>query len=424
MKEKDVVRVTAHGLGQGGQGVARIGGFVLFIQRALPGDTLELRVKSLKKRYGSAEIVKILKPSGNRRDPRCKAFEAGCDGCQWLHLDYAEQLKEKASIIRESFKRIGKINLHVDAVVGAAHRYDCRNKFSLSRDPAGTLGFCIEKSIDVLDLEDCRMETASNLKAYRALKTLPLPQGVTQAHFRSGTAGEVSLCLYAKSVKETHLRDLLRPLLRADIITGAALRMPGRFTHLCGGQSVTAEVGGFNYSVPIDAFFQTNYEQAGKLLTLVRQAIEPGPGDRLLDLYCGLGFFTLDCTRAGCRAVGVESNPVSVREAGRMAQSSGMEVSFVHSDVEAYLRKLGGRKGLFSKIILDPPRAGCGKEVAGAIAALGPEKIVYVSCAADTLARDCMSFFENGYRVTGCTPVDMFPQTYHAETVTTLVRVN
>jgi len=111
-----------------------------------------------------------------------------------------------------------------------------------------------------------------------------------------------------------------------------------------------------------------------------------------------------------------------VKEAARMAQASGLEVSFIHSDVERYLRGLGGRKGLFSKIILDPPRTGCGEGVSRGIASLGAQKIVYVSCAADTLARDCVTFSEYGYQVIGCTPLDMFPQTCHAETVTTLVR--
>ncbi len=421
MKQNAIVRVRVHGLGYGGQGVARLDGFVLFIPRALPGDTLDVRIKSLKKRYGSAEIIKILEPSTNRRPSGCEAFEAGCGGCQWLHLDYAEQCRQKMSIIRESFKRIGKINVRVNDIVGAEHPYGCRNKFSLTRDSVGTLGLCVEKSVNVLDLVDCRMETALNLKAYNALKTLPLPDGVTQAHFRSGAGGEVSLCLYAKSVDESHYRDLIQAMLEANIIAGAALRGPKRFVHLGGEQSVPAEVGGFRYSIPIDVFFQTNYEQAGKLLALVRREIEAGPADTLLDLYSGLGFFTLDCARSGCRVVGVESNLAAVREAKRITRISNLDASFVRSDVGKYLQRNRDGKGRFSKIILDPPRAGCGEEIARRISALGPEKIVYVSCAPDTLARDCATFAECGYQVVNCTPVDMFPQTYHVETVTTLV---
>jgi 23S rRNA (uracil1939-C5)-methyltransferase len=421
MKQNAVVRVKVHGLGYGGQGVARIDGFVLFVPRALPGDMLEVRVKSLKKRYGSAEIIKVLEPSTDRRDPGCKAFDAGCGGCQWLHLDYAEQRRQKMSIVRESFKRIGKINVRVNDIVGAEHQYGCRNKFSLSRDVAGTLGLCVEKSVTVLDLADCRMETASNLKAYNMLKTLPLPDSVTQAHCRTGTGGEVSLCLYAESVDESLLRDLIQPMIKAKIIAGAALKMPGRFSHLGGEESVTAEVGGFGYSIPIDVFFQTNYEQAGKLLALVRREIDLSPGDRVLDLYSGLGFFTLDCARAGCPAVGVESHMAAVREAERAARTGDLDASFVHTDVGKYLRRYRDGKGRFSKIILDPPRAGCGEETVRRLAGLGSEQIVYVSCAPDTLARDCGIFSECGYKVTGCTPVDMFPQTYHVETVTTLV---
>ncbi len=423
MKQDAVVRVAVHGLGYGGQGIARIAGFVLFIPRAIPGDMLEVRVKSLKKRYGSAEIVQILEPSTNRRKPCCEAFDAGCGGCQWLHLDYAEQCRQKVNIIRESFKRIGKFSVRVGNIIGVKHRSGCRNKFSLSRDSAGTLGLCVEKSIAVLDLADCRMETASNLKAYNALKTLSLPEGITQAHFRSGTDSKVSLCLYAGSVNEAILRDSIQPLVKENIISGAGLRMPARFAHLGGEQSVSAEIGDYRYSIPIDVFFQTNYEQAGKLLALVRREIEPGPDDCLLDLYSGLGFFTLDCARTGCHAVGVESNPSAVREAGRLAQTSGADLSFVRSDVGKYLRGFRDRKRSFSKIILDPPRAGCGEAVVRGIASLNPEKIVYVSCAPDTLARDCSTFAECGYQVVGCAPIDMFPQTYHVEVVTTLVRI-
>jgi len=422
MDKSNIARVTVHALGYGGEGIARDAGFVLFIPRALPGDVLDVRVVSQKKRYARAEIVGIVEPSPARREPGCDAFDQGCGGCQWLHLDYDEQCRRKSEIVSDSFKRIGRIETRVEECVKAERPYGCRNKFDLSYDSAGGLGLRVEKSKEILTLAECRMESTANLKAYRALKGLSLPKDITRVHLRNGTDGKAHLCLYKDTAGDASLRDLVQPLLDENVITGAAVKTKERLIHLSGDHSVTGDVAGFTYTIPIGAFFQTNYEQSGKLLSIVDEEVDAGPDDRILDLFCGLGFFSLFCGRSGCSVTGVESEPVAVAEAERMAAMHDIDAVFVRSGVGEYLAEMRGGRDRFSRVIIDPPRSGCGSGVVRGIAALDPDRIIYISCAPDTLARDCAVFSSCGYKVVRCRAIDMFPQTYHVEVVTTFLR--
>jgi 23S rRNA (uracil1939-C5)-methyltransferase len=421
LKPGDTVELTITSLGSGGEGVGKYQGMAFFVPRGLPGDKLLVTTRKVKKRYGSGELSKVLKPSSHRRETHCATFEAGCGGCQWLHLDYQEQLRQKTNTLRETIKRIGKMSVPVDSILPAAHMRHYRNKFSMRVDAKGTIGLNRENSHEVLDLDGCMMETRENVQVYTRLKGLKIPRKTNQIHLRSSPDGRVAVCVFADEYSDGYVR--LEKELRwgCPMLAGFDVKTRKRHHHVGGAKFLSIRVGEIEYELPSGSFFQTNYQQAAVLLDQVASAVGPTASDTLLDLYCGVGFFALPLAK-GCKSVfGIEFDRVSVKAAESAAARNGIaNARFASGDVRGQLSRLSA--GDFSIIVLDPPRAGCHPAVLKELGRLAPEKIIYVSCAPDTLARDLGILSEYGYDAKRLRPIDMFPQTHHMEVVSTLER--
>lgn len=432
----DRITLDISSLGYGGDGIGRSHGFVVFVPRGVPGDRVEVVLGRVKKRHASARIAEIITPSDARRPVSCPLFDdgtgdhLGCGGCQWLHIDYPTQIEWKGRFVEESLRRIGGITVGIEAVRDAEPAVACRNKLSASIGDDRTLGLCIEHSPDVLSLTHCPMESEANNRALAGLQelyaahaeSLATGAGLTQIHLRNAPNDAVSLCLYAD--KRTREIDRLASTLISRGMTGSAgMLARRRFSHLAGAKSLMVQSGRIKYEVPVDTFFQTNYQQSAVLLDLVRTGLNSLPeGARILDLYAGVGFFALDLALDRYEVTSVEGHPAAVAASIRTAKRIKARGRFLRHAVDSRLFSGDELAGGFDGIVLDPPRAGCGPEVSRAICGLGASRIVYVSCAPDTLARDLAVMQEHGYVVERVTPVDMFPQTYHVEVVVELAK--
>jgi 23S rRNA (uracil1939-C5)-methyltransferase len=422
---EETVAVTLSGLGYGGQALYKGQGLVLFVPRGLPGDKVLLKIKKLKKNYGTAEIIKVVEPSPYRVNPQCMAFEQGCGGCQWLHLEYGQQLLHKTHIMRETLKHLGKLNVKVNPTLGMKKPFAYRNKLSLHKDESGQLGLCREHTVEVIACADCRQELPVNMQAYRVLSQMTLPAVVTQVHIRSNPAGELGLYFFAERLTSPTdkswyvLVDKLKKELPA--LQGVGVKIHHENKLLSGLPHIIQKLGHIDYAIPLGSFFQTNYEMADRMLALVQEMAAPQPEEQLLDLYSGVGFFSLYLARSVRAVLGLESDTAAVEAAGHNAQLNRLKnVQFKACDVKRGLQTL--QPGQYRKIILDPPRMGCEEAVLRELIRLKPHTIVYISCAPDTLARDLRILADGGFNAEVCQPLDMFPQTYHIESVVKLVR--
>jgi 23S rRNA (uracil-5-)-methyltransferase RumA len=292
-----------------------------------------------------------------------------------------------------------------------------RNKMSLT-NVSGRPCLIKEHSHEGLVPESCPVATPANQRAWEVLRRMELPPEVLQVHLRS-TGDAVGVCLFVKRL--THKAREFGEGLMATLpgVTGVGAAGYRDYSLVAGAAFVEQELGGVLYRIPHNGFFQTNYDQGLVLRDLAVAGLGLSPRDRLLDLYCGSGFFSLPAARLAARVVGVEGNADSVAAAKANAELNGIaKARFVAGDVGKGLGAF--RPGDFSHLLLDPPRDGCDPAALEGIVRLRPRCVVYVSCAAETLARDLRILADSGWLVESVQPVDMFPHTAHVEMVAVL----
>ncbi len=418
MKLGDILEVEVDSLGYGGIGIYKKSKFVIFIPGVLPSDIVKIKITKLKKNYGKAEVLKLIKASPFRVDSGCKAFQDGCGGCQWLDFSYSEQLKWKMRIVKETLKYLGGVQTKILPVIGMNKPYFYRNKLSLQYNE-GRLGFMKWKSHKIIQFDLCRQEMEYNQKAYDLIKKYEIPKSIEQVHIRSNTLNETSVCFMCNR-SSNRIKQFGELIARKNyFIKGIGVASYNKFDLLSGNDNIRQNINGIDYQIPLNSFFQVNYEQAAKLQKIVKEFLHPEPKDEIIDLYCGVGFFTLDIAKAASYIYGIDNNYNSVQEAIRNSKINKIKnAHFIYNEV---------RKGLFEfkpnsikSMILDPSRNGCEDGVINEIKRIKPKKIVYVSCAPDTIARDLSMLSNFGYKIEKCQPVDMFPHTYHIEMVVEL----
>ncbi len=410
---------TLNSLAYGGHAVTKHRGVMLAVPRGVPGDTVRVRVKKIRKGYGSAEIEEIVSPSPDRVEPDCPAFRAGCGGCQWLHVAYPAQLAWKQKMFVSAMTKALGVRADVRPVAPMREPRAFRNKLSLLSDGEGRFGFMKENSRELVYFDQCPMELPRLQRLYRKLVRRSFPPSVEQIHAR-GTRAASSLVMYAER-QSAALHGFARRLEREiPDLASIAVRTREGVTILAGLPFLTQRVGRIDFFIPPDSFFQTNYFQALTLLETARRLLALESSDTFVDLYCGVGFFALDGAAHARRVIGIEGNRSSV-EAARLSvrMNKVANTEFWATSAAAGLAELSS--GEVDALLLDPPRQGCDEHVLRAVARLRPRRIAYVSCLPETLARDCARLIDMGYLLGEIAPVDMFPHTYHTEAVVKLV---
>lgn len=369
----------------GGQGVARLDGMAAFIPFTVDGDIVEAETRVVKKRHLVARPKRIITPSPHRTQPRCRYF-ARCGGCQYQHIDYGHQLKIKHRQVEDALRRIGAFpDPEVRPVTGSPQDYSYRGKaeFHVSSSRGEPLaGFFDSTGARVLDLERCEIVHESINRSFAEFR---------ERLARGGLTGPDRLAIWSESGNPVE----------------------------SGEDVIYREVKGRKFRVPADGFFQGNIFLTGALVDAVVEAADCAGADSVLDLYCGSGLFSVFLAGCGARVTGLEIDAAAVECARANAGSAGLtRAEFREGQVEACLPSL--KAGMFSVIVLDPPRVGCDKEVISHVAGLKPRRIVYISCDPATQARDLRMLAVQGFSLQYVQPLDMFPQTKHIETVAML----
>ena len=377
------VVVEIDSLAAGGDGVGRLpDGRVVFVPWTVPGDQALVRLREERKRFARGEIVELLRPSPDRRAPPCPV--AGeCGGCAWQQIAYPAQLAAKESILRDAIRRIGGLTPPAEIRVRAAAELGYRSRARVFAR-AGQVGFRRMRSHEVCATRECPV-LVPELDAVLGKLTEVPPEAETEWLLARGDSGEISVRAGGSGAKAgaIHLR-----------------------------------VGEDRLRVGPGVFFQSNAELRPQLVVAVGEAC--GRGERALELYAGTGLFTLGLARAFAQLTVVESDRRAVRDLGHNLEAAAVpaEVAVRPIPTEAYLAD--PREPRPDLILLDPPRTGLPKGGPEALAALGAERIVYVSCDPATLARDLRILNERGYRLTTLEAFDLFPQTPHLEALAVL----
>ena len=401
----------------GGSVVAReADGRVVFIHYALPGELVETR--PLGKRGGAAFAAaeEILEASPDRVDPHCPYF-GRCGGCQWQHARYEAQLRFKHRVVEDIWARAG-LRLPPDApVLGMEDpwRYRIRGEFQAIYGPDGSfeLGFHRLRSHSVIAVRECpihHQRIEDGITAFRQSVSELGIRGVRHLLLTAEPAGRGLLWSARFEGRPGSAADELGAR-TAELLPDAVLL----------DDSIDLELWDLRFRVRSDTFVQANHRQMPVLYRTALDMLELGPSDRVLDLYAGIGTLSLAAAREAARVTAVEENPRAV-SLGRLAAriNSSTNVEFLTGRVETVLRQV--RLGDHEAVIADPPRAGFEQAAIAELMRLGAARIAYVSCEPSTQARDVALLIRAGYRVRRAAIVDMFPQTYHIETVVLLER--
>jgi 23S rRNA (uracil1939-C5)-methyltransferase len=410
---------------QGGEAMGRDdAGRVVFVPYAIAGEQVVVEIVEAKKNFARARLVEIISPSPARVVPPCPHFSlplsktgegtgmgVGCGGCQWQHIAYDAQLKFKTEIVREQFARIGKIpDAPVRDTLGMSDPWRYRNNVQFQLDSDGRLCFRAMESHDLVRIDECHIIHPLIDEMFRALE------------FEGAEFSGVTLRAGIKTGQKLIMlegRDDEPPEISVDEPVSIMYQMPGgEVISLVGKDALHDELRGRMFRVSPQSFFQVNTAMAETLIDLVERYLAPRAEDVLLDAFGGVGTFGLSFAPRVARVIEIEESKDAVND----AKANAIELSnveFYRGRVEEVLPKL---KTSFDKlridlVVADPPRAGIDPVALDAIIAQAPRTIVYVSCDPATLARDARRLVDGGYRLREVQPVDLFPQTYHIESV-------
>ena len=381
----DIAKIVPRGLGLafGDRGT-------VFVPLAVAGDKLEVRVTELKSKTIFAEIESVITPSPRRIKPPCPYF-GECGGCDFQQMEYATQLESKVAIIVDCLQRIGKIELATEVkVVPSSREFGYRSRAQWHADiKEKTIGYYRRSSHDVIDIKKCPIlvdELDATLQELRETIEWSTVWG-NKIAIEAAVGDDGTVLVYS-----------------ADLITET--------------KDISANVGGEKFEFSARSFFQGNRYIVDDLL---KAAIGGASGTHAVDLYSGVGLFTLPLARKFAKVTAVEDNFDAVDLAEQNAERARLSnISFVRERVDRYVREARSASADF--VLLDPPRAGGSKDTIRNIERLGPLEVSYVSCEPSILARDLRVLLDLGYRIDSVTALDLFPQTHHVETVVRLSR--
>jgi 23S rRNA (uracil1939-C5)-methyltransferase len=433
----------------GGNGVGRLDGFVVFVRRGLPGDTVRARVTKVQRRHAEAVMTELVAPGPVRVDAPCVHFPA-CGGCRFQDLDYAAQLEAKHAWVADSLRRIAGIpEPPLEPIVGAEEVFGYRNKMEYSFAPGEdgpVLGLHRAGRWDeVLGLERCWLTTdlgnaiRNTMQAWAREERLEAYDQATAKGYlrhlvvREGRNTGQALIQLVTHERERFDRERLIEVLTAfpevRSIHWAVNDTPAEITNLpsellWGEEAIEEELGGLRFRVRPNAFLQTNTRMAERLYELARDAAGLTGAETVFDLYCGIGTIGLSLARDAMTVWGVEISEESVACAIENAELNSIgNAAFFAGNVGDALRELRERAGDPDVVVVDPPRAGLAGKALRRLGELAARRVVYVSCNPTTLAGDAKVLREEyGYELVTVRPVDMFPHTPHVEAVAVLER--
>ena len=423
--KRPAIAVTA--LSHDGRGIAKLAGKTLFIEDALPGEDVTFQVYKRRRDYDEARVVEVLKPSPDRRVPRCAHFGT-CGGCSLQHLDPAAQLAAKQQTLLDNLRRIGGVEPAelLPPLTGPAWGYRRRARLSVHRNgPQVAVGFMERSRPRVAELRHCDVldPKLGGLIAPLAetLSALSIADRIPQLEAVMGEGGVVLVLRILSAPNEADRSTLAAFEERYGVRLYLQPGRPESAMPLRGGAADLhyrlPDPGVDIHFEPAD-FIQVNDEINRKLVQLALRELDLQPDEQALDLFCGLGNFTLPMAQSAAKVTGVEGEQELVGRARRNAALNGLgNLEFVQADLFTDGGQAEWTRRRYARILLDPPRAGA-REVIARFPAFHARRVVYVSCHPATLARDAkMLVEEQGWRLSSAGVLDMFPHTSHVESI-------
>jgi 23S rRNA (uracil1939-C5)-methyltransferase len=418
------MQIQIEKLAFGGAGIGRTTGKVVFVRGGLPGDLVKVRITKEKGSYDEAEIEEIVSSSPERTEPPCPVF-GQCGGCQWQHLNYFAQLKAKEGILRETLERVGGLkDIEIEPIVPSPKQYGYRNRVMLSvwfQKGIYNLGYHEERSRRKIRIEACPIalepieETIVRLS--KALSSINAPRSPLERIHVASNEKNAYITLVPQFGREpknlTSLRDHIMKFEETDIV-GIAGHDEREFEFA---------LLGLKFYSTASVFIQANREIHERLVETLLEWSDLKGDERVLDLYSGIGNFSLHLAKRCQEVVGVDVRAKALNLAKKSAEANSISNAvFDASPSEFFVRESVKRGDSFDLIALDPPREGA-KEILKELAELSPKRIIYVSCDPPTLARDLKTLRELDYITLKIRPFDMFPQTYHIESIALLLKI-
>jgi 23S rRNA (uracil1939-C5)-methyltransferase len=432
----DELRLSIEKLVYGGNGLAHADGNTVFVPYVLPGEEVRAAARKRQKKLLWADLLEVIFPAKERGKPKCPHFQK-CGGCHYQHISAAEQLRLKKEILRETLSRLGGISWDGPILEHAAEPYGYRNRaqWAVRRGMPRALGYFLPESSLILPIDECPVLSPLLAETFLKLQDMSrsgtLPAGVEEIEAFADSRDEkialnVAFERFPKPPAElTSAFHNALPQLESLLLLD---QKKNKF-ELAGTGYLTQGAGGYQYRVSHLSFFQVNRLLIEDLLETV---VANARGDLALDLYAGVGFFTLPLAKTFRKVVGVDANLAATRDLKANAELADVSIACHNEHVEEFLKNTKERPEL---VVLDPPRAGLGSQAAKHLAEVDAREIVYLSCDPSTLARDVavltnsartpkeIAAPSNRYEITEMHLFDLFPQTFHIETLVRLRRV-
>ena len=442
--------VTFEDLTHEGAGVAKVEGFPIFVENALPDERAKIKVIKVNKGFAFGRLIELHEQSKNRIDAPCPIYSQ-CGGCQLQHLSYEGQLDFKRKQVEQVLARIGKLDLNqvtVHPTLGMENPWNYRNKAQVpvgEREGGLVAGFYQKRSHDIIDMERCLIQQAENDDVVQAVKTICENHGI-RAYNEEKHRGWLRhiMVRYGLVTKEIMVVFVTRTAdfpHKNEVITEITNQLPqvksvvqninnkktnvifGDETNVLWGEEyIYDKIGDVKFAISARSFYQVNPEQTKVLYEKALEYAELTGEESVIDAYCGIGTISLFLAQKAKKVFGVEIVPEAIEDAKRNAELNGISnAEFAVGEAEVVIPEWYKQGNQADVIVVDPPRKGCDEALLKTILDMKPKKVVYVSCNPGTLARDLQVLELGGYKTVEVQPVDMFPHTTHVEVVSQMI---
>lgn len=412
----------------GGAGLGYLeDGLVTMVPFVLPGETVVVAEKKRTKKLLTAELVQVRSPAPERQTPPCPYYMR-CGGCNLQHIDYLEQARLKRLLLQETLERskIDLTGIPVENTLASPESLYYRHRIRLHLDKKQRLGFYRIQSNQIIPLQSCLLATDTIHSAVQTFVDRDLtPELATHCKavefVASPHTGEVTILLHPRSPRHNKLD--VYPVKTGGTthikIKGAAPPQAG-YTEPNLHQRFTIPAGAYQLSWDHNCFFQTNPQQNQQLVELLCSVLEKIQPAMMLDLFCGIGNFSIPAALMGWKVIGVEHNHHSIYWAKYNSKQVAGKATFICEPVAKALKSFTSKNEQVDLVLVDPPRQGLEKQTVQAIIQLAPKNMIYISCDPATLGRDLNLLIAAGFSIKNVTPIDMFPQTHHIESLVVL----
>ena len=430
-----------------GQGVLKIEeNYTVFVSNVLVGERVRIKLIKAKKTYGYGKLIEILKPCSDRVLSQC-SVSSQCGGCTLCHVDYKTQLFYKKRLVEENLKRIGKIDVLVEDVIGMDYPLHYRNKaqFPVREVNGKTLiGFYAKNSHNVISCDNCKIQNPKINCVKDIVEKFIHDNGIRGYNEKTGEirhilvrvgnkTGQVMVVLVLNQDKLKNIHVLVEMLKdKVDQLTSVVINVNNKDTNVIlgdksilvwGKEYIEDYIGNLKFRISSKSFYQVNSIQTEILYSKVLEFANLTGDETVFDLYCGIGTITLTLANSAKFVYGVEVVPDAIKNAKDNAKTNHIEnVEFIEGEAQKVIPKMYLEGIKADVVVVDPPRKGCDEELLNTLVAMEPKKIVYVSCNPATLARDLKFLSEKGFVATKVQPVDMFPMSMHVESVVLMSR--